>query len=49
VACCPSKRITKRDHVGVMRRFTVRGTKKNPKVQEREYCLPFPSGRPKRC
>jgi streptogramin lyase len=40
-------RITKKSHVGLMKRFTVRSGSREPKAQE--YCLPVGKGRPTRC
>jgi hypothetical protein len=40
-------RITKRRHVGFMRRHTVRGSSKDPRI--REFCLPAGGGKPGRC
>jgi len=40
-------RITKREHIGYMRRQTVRAGPKDPKIEE--FCLPAGGGKPKRC
>jgi Putative metal-binding motif len=39
-------RVTRRDHVGVMRRITVRGAAKNPKIEG--FCLPVGRRKPAR-
>lgn len=40
-------RITKANHVGVMRRVTARGARRTPKIQD--FCLPAGGGKPRRC
>lgn len=40
-------RITRRNHVGFMRRVTARGGNRSPRIQD--LCLPVGSGRPASC